>query len=734
MMSKNLRGSRYDTPEGKPTRRDKGLKPKKKRDRYPYHEEEDPQKWQRLQDKYEAEVDEQGLIQDVTDRLYGPNAWIGKNRSDGKNQPNTSGYATSLSYEDQVGKEHDHCLAAGAGIADGVICDEDAADQFAEHGANLAAAAMEGAAFLGRAGIDIHNLEENKAMPKSTRNNKSRFNDDSNLIGAEGTRVGAFNQKRLRIAMGPRVYNNNVSAFTDLLNRSQRVHNEFALSYKSHENMRCWNMLHFRHMRHDAAHDDSTYRALAIPTGVNILSPASDVTNMVGVKSPYIELKTVEADRPNGVSGFKGDFYAPTSLVDLENLSYNLQGLTRVFHSQSAVRPNSSGTEGADYDADPVHSYKDPEHFAARSMIYKHNADHGGVGPGTSTDPGTTWQRVIENRAHLVGGSVTMQFTNVSGQPALISLIVYKGKKTAASMQDFGEAAATGTSTDAAEPSGEDVTTSAVCEGDECDENPPTWDGGAPGATPIGNPDFEVTNPPPSAGPAIASNGIGERVYRASAAGLKDRSLRAIALKDFKGDPFSANDVSVNPRKKFLPKSTISGDTNKSNPVSEHYRVSYILPGGATRAVNIDLPGALYDPTSAVFGQDLTIRSGSGFKNETSQINSQLYSIAVGVSGVRGLQQWTNTETDPETGIYGQGYGPANVQVKARYTETVGAMRVLVPKAPTGFGFNELQDTVGANPSAANMQVVTVLPQSMIVRTDDKAIAGKMDVDKAGTS
>lgn len=716
----------------RPRRTGRGVK--RLRGSYPRLEEQ-PEGRRRRQDVYESAIDDAGIgiVQRVTDRLYGRTNWVGQNRSDGENQSNTTGYAPAVSYIDQVGKEHDHCLAAGAGIADGVICDEDAADQFREHGAYLASAAMEGTAFLGRAGIDIHNLEQNKAMPKSTRNNKNRFNDDSNLIGAEGTRVGAFNQKRLRIAMGPRVYNNNVSAFTDLLNRSQRVHNEFALSYKAHENMRCWNMLHFRHMRHDSNHDDSTYRALAIPTGVNILSPVSDVTNMVGVKSPYIELKTVEADRTNAdASGFKGDFYAPTSLVDLENLSYNLQGLTRVFHSQSAVRPNTSGTEGADYNADAVHSYKDPEHFAARSMIYKHNSDHGGVGVGTSTDPGTTWQRVIENRAHLVGGSVTMQFTNVSGQPALISLIVYKGKKTAASMQDFGEAAATGTSTDAAEPSGEDVTTSAVCEGDECDENPPTWDGGYPDRTVIGNPDFEDTNPTLSAGPAIATNGIGERVYRASAAGLKDRTLRAIALKDFKGDPYTPNDVSVNPRKKFLPKSTTSGDTNKSNPVSEHYRVSYILPGGATRAVNIDLPGALYDPMSAMFGQDVTIRSGAGFKNETSQINSHLYSIAVGVSGVRGLQQWTNTETNPATGIYGQGYGPANVQVKARYSETVGAMRVVVPKAPTGFGFNELQDTVGADPSAANMQVVTVLPQSMIVRTDDKAIAGKMDVDKAG--
>ena len=250
-----------------------------------------------------------------------------------------------------------------------------------------------------------------------------------------------------------------------------------------------------------------------------------------------------------------------------------------------------------------------------------------------------------------------------------------------------------------------------------------------PGATVIGNPEFIANH---SLSPAVATNGIGERVYRASSAGVKDRVHRAIALKDFKGDEFVPNDVSINPRKKFLPKSTVAGDTNKSNPVSEHYRVSYVLAGGATRAVKIDLPGQLYDPASAMFGQDLTLNAaGTGFKNETSQINSQLYSLAIGVSGVRGLQQWQNAADPVQTAIYGQGYGPANVQVKARYTETVGAMRPVVPKAPLGFGFNELQDTVKTETNPADMHIVTVLPQSMIVRTDDKPIAGKMDVDPA---
>lgn len=728
-----LRGSRYDTPEGKPRRKDKGLKPKKKRDRYPYHEEEEsPTNYQRLQDNYEGAVDEQGLIQDVTDHLYGRTNWVGQNRSDGENQSNTTGYAPAVSYIDQVGKEHDHCLAAGAGIADGVICDEDGADQFREHGAYLASAAMEGAAFLGRAGIDIHNLEENKAMPgNSTRpNGKSKFNDDSNLIGAEGTRVGAFNGKRLRIAVGPRVYNNNVSAFAELLNRTQRVHNEFALSYKAHENMRCWNMLHFRHMRHDPAHDDASYRAL--PAGINILKPTSEFNNIAGVKTPFIELKTTPADATSSTypSGFKGDFYAPTSLVDLENLSYNLQTITRVFNQQVAQRPDGSGGSTPAFNpAEPEQSYKDCEHFAARSNIYRNNTDLGGYESGTAKN---VYSRRIENRAHLVGGSVNLVFTNVSGQPALISIVLYKGKKTAASVQDFGEAA-DGTSTDVAAPDSS-VSTSAVYGNDGW---APTTSPPTPPASPVPDPiigeeDYVFGDPTnPSFSPAIATDGIGERVYRASSAGVKDRVHRAIALKDFKGDEFVPNDVSINPRKKFLPKSTAAGDTNKSNPVSEHYRVSYVLAGGATRAVKIDLPGHLYDPMSPMFGQDLTIRTGDGFKNETSQINAQLYSLAIGVSGVRGLQQWQSTGTSPETGIYGQGYGPANVQVKARYTETVGAMRPVVPKAPLGFGFNELQDTVGTDTSPADMHVVTVLPQSMIVRTDDKPIAGKMDVDPA---
>jgi len=714
----NFRGSRYDTPKGKPTRKDKGLKPKKKRDRYPYHEEEEsPTNYQRLQDNFEGALDGQGLIQDVTDHLYGRTNWVGQNRSDGENQSNTTGYAPATSYIDQVGKEHDHCLAAGSGIADGVICDEDAADQFREHGGYLASAAMEGAAFLGRAGIDIHNLESKTAMPgNSTRTGKSKFNDDSNLIGAEGTRVGAFNGKRLRIAVGPRVYNNNVSAFAELLNRTQRVHNEFALSYKAHENMRCWNMLHFRHMRHDGAHDDAAYRAL--PAGINILKPTSEFNNIAGIKTPFIELKTTPSDATSTSypSGFKGDFYVPTSLVDLENLSYNLQTVTRAFNQQVAVRtgltnPPSPSISGAD----PLQSYKDCETFAARSKIYAHNTDIGGYAGST-----TVYSRKVENRAHIVGGSVNLTFSNVSGQPALISIVLYKGKKTAASMQDFGEAS-NGTSGDAVPDSS--VTTSAIHP-----NLPPSMSVGPPLI--FYPPGYQppVTNP--SLSPAVATNGIGERVYRASSAGVKDRVHRAIALKDFKGDEFVANDVSINPRKKFLPKSTVAGDTNKSNPVSEHYRVSYVLAGGATRAVKIDLPGQLYDPCSAIFGQDLATHT-TGFKNETSQINSQLYSLAIGVSGVRGLQQWQNSADPVETGIYGQGYGPANVQVKARYTETVGAMRPVVPKAPLGFGFNELQDTVGTDTSPANMHVVTVLPQSMIVRTDDKPIAGKMDVEPA---
>lgn len=622
-------------------------------------------------------------------------------------------------------------MSVGSGIADGVICDEDAADEFRDAGAYLASAAMEGAAFLGRAGIDIHNLEQNKAMPgNSTRpNGKSKFNDDSNLIGAEGTRVGAFNGKRLRIAVGPRVYNNNVSAFAELLNRTQRVHNEFALSYKAHENMRCWNMLHFRHMRHDGTHDDATYRAL--PAGINILKPTSEFNNIAGVKTPFIEMKTTPSDATSSTypSGFKGDFYAPTSLVDLENLSYNLQTITRVFNQQIAQRPSVSGQPAAEYtSAEPEQSFKDCEHFAARSQIYKNNTDVGGYDSGTAK---TVYSRRVENRAHLVGGSVNLVFSNVSGQPALISIVLYKGKKTAASMQDFGEAA-NGTSAAAAPDSS--VSTSAV------DGSSPWYSGTSPPTPPaspppnpvIGEEDYVFGDPTNlSLPPAVATNGIGERVYRASSAGVKDRVHRAIALKDFKGDEFVANDVSINPRKKFLPKSTVAGDTNKSNPVSEHYRVSYVLAGGATRAVKIDLPGQLYDPTSAVFGQDLTIRSGSGFKNETSQINGQLYSLAIGVSGVRGLQQWQNDADPVQTGIYGQGYGPANVQVKARYTETVGAMRPVVPKAPLGFGFNELQDTVGTDTSPADMHIVTVLPQSMIVRTDDKPIAGKMDVEPA---
>ena len=723
---------KFNTPGKRPRVTNRGVK--RLRGSYPQLTiEEQPSDRRRRQNLYEEAVDDAdvpeetlGILQQAVDAVYGSNEWIGGQRSDGRNQGNAAGMATARSANDQVAKEHDHCLVAAGSAVEGRYCDEDAADKFYEEGGYSASLAMEAVALSERLGMDYHNLESKTAMPESSTrpNGKSKFNDDSNLIGAEGTRVGAFNGKRLRIAVGPRVYNNNVSAFAELLNRTQRVHNEFALSYKAHENMRCWNMLHFRHMRHDSAHDDGTYRAL--PAGINILKPTSEFNNIAGIKTPFIELKTTPdaATTANPYpSGFKGDFYAPTSLVDLENLSYNLQTITRVFNQQIAQRPSVSGGTAAQYvPAEPEQSFKDCELFAARSQIYINNTDVGGYDSGTAK---TVYSRRVENRAHLVGGSVNLVFSNVSGQPALISIVLYKGKKTAASMQDFGEAAA-GTSGGAVAASG-DFTTSAVCT--TCVENPPTWDGGAPDATVIGNPEFTANH---SLSPAVATNGIGERVYRASSAGVKDRVHRAIALKDFKGDEFVPNDVSINPRKKFLPKSTVAGDTNKSNPVSEHYRVSYVLAGGATRAVKIDLPGQLYDPASAMFGQDLTLNAaGTGFKNETSQINSQLYSLAIGVSGVRGLQQWQNAADPVQTAIYGQGYGPANVQVKARYTETVGAMRPVVPKAPLGFGFNELQDTVKTETNPADMHIVTVLPQSMIVRTDDKPIAGKMDVDPA---
>ncbi len=64
-------------------------------------------------------------------------------------------------------------------------------------------------------------------------------------------------------------------------------------------------------------------------------------------------------------------------------------------------------------------------------------------------------------------------------------------------VMQFSDKAGTSTS-DVAVPSGEDQTTSAVCQPGECDYNPPTWDGGAPDATHIGNPEF-TANPPSSA-------------------------------------------------------------------------------------------------------------------------------------------------------------------------------------------------------------------------------------------
>lgn len=532
-----------------------------------------------------------------------------------------------------------------------------------------------------------------KTVPSSMKRVASSFEGSNALTSVGGSDWLHPGGKKLRVTVGPRVSNNNLDFLRQLVNQQTTVSTEFAYRYVASTDMRAFHFQHFRHNLHSTSNSVNKY-AYVQTNYANILKPVAHYESNVSRVTPYALVASgTENTDPYATDGNvlgQASQYSPWNKADLENMSYRLQnGRHLVEYRQKADGGyNNTAVYYADEDYPDIAKTNSPDMFTALSLIHKINDQRSRMQQSNWTGLVDTGAMFKNHKAHLVGGTVDYAFTNTSGNPAKITVVVYKVKK------GFH-----GTPTNTSDSS-----------------------------------------------PDVHWNGdkMQHRHIELTFAGYRDKQARRLGLKRWPEDLQIVNqngasqgggrqprmsDIAADPRFKFLPEYKCAVPSEQ--PYVEQQRVTFELPAGTDREITIALPGRLYNPNTEY---DSSIREQVPGVTSTGSAGQQMadgdatmdsvhmhdrgqYSIAIGVSGAEGVGQYETIEQPKGTLREGTVFGTTEVCCKGRYTERVGAMTIALPMG-SSFTNGHLADirTFGSNKTA-----IAILPASNTQLVQDAA-------------
>lgn len=542
----------------------------------------------------------------------------------------------------------------------------------------------------GKGSSGVKSVSESASSKRKAEN----FEGDNALTSLGGSDWLHPGGKKLRVTVGPRVSNNNMDFLRQLVNQQTTVSTEFAYRYVASTDMRAFHFQHYRHNLHSRSSSAGKYTYVQA-NYANVLKPVAHLENANPTRlTPYALVasgneNTDQYAMTGNVLGADSQ-YSPWNKADLENMSYRLQNGRHLvdYRQKGDGGYTNTNVYYNEEDYPEVSKTNSPDMFSALSLIHKVNDARSRMQQDNWSGLVDTGAMFKNHKAHLIGGKVDYAFTNTSGNPAKVTIVVYKVKK-----------GFQGTPTNTSD-SAED----------------PHWDGSK----------------------------LQHRHVELTFAGYRDKQARRLGLKrwpedlQIKNNNINAHgggrqprmsDIAADPRFKFLPeyKSAVPSE----QPYIEQQRVTFELPAGTDREICIGLPGRLYNPNSEYDGK---IREQSaGVTSTTSDVqlmsdaaaaHSKVtmhdrgqYSIAIGVSGCEGVGEYTATLPALGTLREGTAFGTTEVCCKGRYTERIGAMSIALPMG-SSFTNGHLADIVSANSTKA---AIAILPASTTILTQDAA-------------
>lgn len=183
-----------------------------------------------------------------------------------------------------------------------------------------------------------------------------------------------------------------------------------------------------------------------------------------------------------------------------------------------------------------------------------------------------------------------------------------------------------------------------------------------------------------------------DQLTAAISVGYMDTIRDKFGTEDLGGRTPQEQDIVINPRFPLLPK--LKKTLQSNLPFSEVLRKSFVLPSGARRPVDIQLPGSVYDPTNIRTNQgaNLPIPSSTTGLRESGfypQLDEHCYAVLIAVNGVIQTRNFhkpshldgtiLNKPVAPVDVPFLDVYGPSDVQYYCSYSEHIGSCQYKDP-------------------------------------------------------
>ena len=248
-----------------------------------------------------------------------------------------------------------------------------------------------------------------------------RGNVDGNAV-----LVNLKRQPAIKMVLGPSIAcDNNHDFLRQVFNRSTSVSVQSGFVYTADPGERVYNFHSFRHNIYDrASYSGSNQQAddyFTLGNAAKLLTPHAVTEHLSGSTGPQIRnpYKSVTASNEGE------EYFAPWSIVDLENISYDCQqGKSFVAQVRSAVQTSTeTGMTIGGYGFGSTKALWPSSYFAMRSKIFQNNqlADDDSANVKS--------EHLVKCKPVLKGGRVQYLFTNTGTNPACVTLVVYKVKQ-----------------------------------------------------------------------------------------------------------------------------------------------------------------------------------------------------------------------------------------------------------------------------------------------------------------
>jgi len=266
----------------------------------------------------------------------------------------------------------------------------------------------------------------------STRRGDDEFHRGN--VDGNAVLVNLRRQPAIKMVLGPSLAcDNNHDFLRQVFNRTTSVSSQSGFVYTAEPGERVYNFHTYRHNIYNRPSYVTTgsttyagvdnYHALDV---ARLLTPGSELQHINGTSGGTATGPQI-LNPYKSVSGANEgeEHYAPWSVVDLENISYDCQQ-GKGFIAQVRSAANTGTTTGVAQGGFSFESTKalwPSKFFAMRSKIFQNNqlAD--------DDSSSTVSEHLIKCKPVLKGGRVQYLFTNTGTNPACVTLVVYKVKQ-----------------------------------------------------------------------------------------------------------------------------------------------------------------------------------------------------------------------------------------------------------------------------------------------------------------